>query len=398
MRLLSILAVSFAIGGSALAQEARMTKFGTHFKPIDAVLNKSHKRVEITGAPSQTAPRYYRLRIRVTNPQSGKWSIVVRSSGGQVLSAFDQEARICETDGGCWTKRLDAKLPAVQLSTVSDDVRVEVVDALYMPSEAETPFYSPMPGNTNELLSSLGIPDSDARIALQMQADNLGMLIGFGPGTDGKPVNWCCSGTRLTSDLFMTNWHCGAAEKMPETSFWQDDICASTIIDMSWDGDSQGREFACRKVEFSDKSLDVAIIRMSGLADGPALSEPLVRPKLSWERPSNGNSVAILHHPACQAKSITRGCSVLNAEVAVWTGPEDGDPKTDFSHNCTTETGSSGGPVYSSEGKIVGIHHLGVSPARMEPGNFGVSAEAILSEIQQSNQALFDELGVPPRP
>ena len=59
------------------------------------------------------------------------------------------------------------------------------------------------------------------------------------------------------------------------------------------------------------------------------------------------------------AKSITRGCSVLNAQV--WTGPEEGDRKTEFAHNCTTETGSSGGPVYSNDGKIVGIHHLGVS-------------------------------------
>ncbi len=145
-----------------------------------------------------------------------------------------------------------------------------------------------------------------------------------GPGTDGKPVNWCCSGTRLTSDLFITNWHCGAAERMPDDSFWQGDVCASTIIDMSWDGDNQGREFACRKVEFSDKNLDVAIIRLSSLADGPALSEPLVRPKLSWEHPSNGNSIAVLHHPACQAKSITRGCSILNSQVAVWTGPRTG--------------------------------------------------------------------------
>ncbi|TAY82527.1 serine protease (plasmid) [Rhizobium leguminosarum] len=392
MKIPATIALVATLACPAAAQEARGTKFGIAFKPIDAVLSKTRKRVEITGAPSQDEPRYYRLRIKVTNPGNEDWSIVIRASTGQVLSAFDQKASACETDAGCWTRRLNSKLPAVQLSTQSANVRAEVVDGLYMPSQVASPFYSPMPGNTNELLAGLSFPNTNEKVAMQTLADDLGMLIGSGPGIDGKLANWCCSGTRLTSDLFMTNWHCGGADSTLAASFWQGGICHSAIVDMSWDSDDEGREYACQKVEFSSEDLDVAIIRLTPLADGPALSRPLLLPKLNEEPLTAGESVTVLHHPACVAKSVTRGCSVLNPNVATWTGPEDAASITEFTHNCTTENGSSGGPVFASDGRIIGLHHLGVGPMRMEPGNFAVNVAAILMEIKRTNDPLYKEL------
>lgn len=395
MKILAALAVAFAVAlsGPALTQEARGTRFGTAFKPVDAVLSKTRKRVEITGTPSEADPRYYRLRIKVTNPNHEDWSIVIRASTGQILTTFDRKAQACETEAGCWTRRLNSKLPVVQLSTASDKVKAEAVDGLYMPSQAPSPFYSPMPGNTNELLASLNFPNNTERVAMQTLADSLGMLINSGPALDGKLVNWCCSGTRLTADLFMTNWHCGAADRMADDAYWKDKICPSVIIDMSWDGDDEGREYACQKVEFADKKLDVAILRLAPLADGLALSRPLSLPKLNEQPLTQGEKVTVLHHPACLAKSVTRGCSVLNPKVATWTSPEDSTTDiTEFAHNCTTETGSSGGPVFADDGRIIGLHHLGVGPARMQPGNFAVDIAKILEAIKQVNNSLYLEL------
>lgn len=83
MKIPATIALVATLACPAAAQEARGTKFGIAFKPIDAVLSKTRKRVEITGAPSQDEPRYYRLRIKVTNPGNEDWSIVIRASTGQ---------------------------------------------------------------------------------------------------------------------------------------------------------------------------------------------------------------------------------------------------------------------------------------------------------------------------
>jgi hypothetical protein len=54
---------------------------------------------------------------------------------------------------------------------------------------------------------------------------------------------------------------------------------------------------------------------------------------------------------------------------------------------CTTENGSSGGPVYSTEARLFGLHHLGVSPMRLEPGNFAVDMGSILDEIRSKGDS-----------
>jgi V8-like Glu-specific endopeptidase len=385
--------LALALVSPASAQEARGTNFGITFKPSDAVLSKTRMRVPITGAPSNIEPRYYRLRIKVTNPDNKDWSIAIRAPTGQILSAFDQKAAACETDVGCWTRRLNSSLPTVQLSTQSDTLKAEVIDGLYMPTQVAQTHYSPMPNSSDELLSKLSFTNPDEKVAMQTLADGLGMLLNSGAAPNGKLVNWCCSGTRLTTDLFMTNWHCGAADRMADAAYWKDNICPSVIVDMSWDGDDEGREYACQKVEFADKKLDVAILRLTPLADGLALSRPLSLPKLNEQPLTQGENVTVLHHPACVAKSVTRGCSVLNPKVATWTSPEDSTTDiTEFAHNCTTETGSSGGPVFADDGRIIGLHHLGVGPARMQPGNFAVDIAKILDAMKQANNPLYLEL------
>lgn len=373
-------------------EEALVTEFGTPFKPLDAVLSKARPRIEIDGRVPGEEPRYYRLRIRVENPDSETWAIVVRSPVGQILTAFDQSEQACESEAGCWTRRLTSRLPVVQVSTLSTVVRAEVLDGLYMPSKPEKTFYSPMQGSRDELITGLSFTNREEKVMMQSLADNLGMLVGSGPKADGELANWCCSGVRLTSDLFMTNWHCGAAPRMPDDAHWRPGICHSGIVDMSWDGDDESREFSCQNVEFKDKALDVAILRLSPIADGPALTRPLLQPSLSTRPVADGDRLFVLHHPACAPKSVTRGCSVMKGGVATWTAPAQAGAATEFSHNCTTENGSSGGPVYSADARLVGLHHLGVSPMRLEPGNFAVDLSSILEKIRHEDHTLLEEI------
>jgi V8-like Glu-specific endopeptidase len=61
-------------------------------------------------------------------------------------------------------------------------------------------------------------------------------------------------------------------------------------------------------------------------------------------------------------KQITMHCGVQSWSVPGWTA---GASTVDFSHDCDTEGGSSGAPVFNTSGQIVGLHHYGhaVDPA-----------------------------------
>ena len=397
-RLLSIVAaLALGAGAAAGAETPPVTSFGIAFKPFDAKLSKNRRTVQITKPFPEDSPRYYRLRIKVDNPQREDWTISVRSPVGQLLTTFDQEETSCEDETGCWTVRLSSKLPSVNFATESTAVRAEIVGAVYMPEEARHPFYSPMPNSIDEKLSSMSFSSPDERTAMHGLADSLGLFIGSGNTADGLSVaNWCCSGIRLTDDLFMTNWHCGAASGMRDEAYWPQgtngNACQMGIVDMSWDDDDLGREFSCEKVEYTSKALDVAVLRLGTLADGLELSRPLRQPIVSEDPIRSGDEVMILHHPACKPKSVTRGCTVLKAGIRSWTGTDADEPKTEFTHNCTTEAGSSGGPVFSSALKMIGIHHLGVDSTRDEPGNFAVGLSFILDEIKRGKPDIYGEI------
>lgn len=371
----------------------KTTEFGVVFTPFVTTLSKSSNRIQIDAPDLGVHPRYYRLRFQVKNPDATPWTITIRSPGGQMLSTFDQTDERCQTDAGCWTVRLGSSLPTVRFETPSDNAKAEVVTGLYMPEQAKQTFYSPMQGSRDELISALNLTDDDEKSAMQDKAENLGMFIGSGPNKDGDRVNWCCSGVRLTGDLFMTNWHCGAAEGQSDSAYWNTssafNSCQASLVDLSWDQDLQGREYSCRNVEFQDKTLDVAILRLGKLADGPLLTRPLSPPVLSDRHVAAGDTIAVLHHPACEPKSVTRNCSVKDPSVPSWV---DSQVKTEFSHNCTTESGSSGGPIYAADGKLIGLHHLGVKEGQADPANFAVGSEAILAAIKQKNAPLFAEI------
>ncbi len=368
------------------------TEFGVNFKPLDTRLDATRKAVSIT-KPSLDAPRYYRLRLKVTNPDRAPWTVVIRATGGQVLSTFDERETACEDVNGCWTVRLPSAAPRVQFETASPTAVAEVPEALYMPDRAQRTFYSAMPNSQVERLSALQ-PPTDRLRRLHDLADHLGLFIGSGPTPDGqRTVNWCCSGVRLTRDLFLTNWHCGAAAGMPDGAYWttgpKPRACRSGIVDLSYDGDPVGREYGCQTVAYVDKHLDAAVLRLARLSDGPALTPPLRPLSLGAPgEPASGAELQVFHHPACEAKSVTRACSVAAAAVPGWSDPS---RTSEFSHLCTTERGSSGGPVFDAAGRLVGLHHQGVDPAR-GPGNFAVRIADLVDAIAAADPSLHAEI------
>lgn len=369
------------------------TDFGQSYKPLDTRLSATRKTVTIR-PPSTETPRYYRLRLMVTNPDRAPWTVVIRAPRGQVLATFDQRETACEETNGCWSIRLLTSQPSVQFETASPTARAEVPEALFMPATARKAFYSVMPNSRVTPLGQLALPDTDRLRAVHDLADHLGLFIGSGPTPDGqRTANWCCSGVRLTGDLFLTNWHCGAAAGMPDGGYWTTGpkarACRSGIVDLSWDEDQVGREYGCQTVAFVDKPLDAAVLRLAPLADGPALTAPL-RPLAFGgpDEPAAGAELQVFHHPACEPKAVTRACTVAAATVPGWS---DRTRASEFSHLCTTERGSSGGPVFDAAGRLVGLHHQGVDPAR-GPGNFAVRMADLLAAIAAADPALHREI------
>ena len=61
----------------------------------------------------------------------------------------------------------------------------------------------------------------------------------------------------------------------------------------------------------------------------------------------------------------------------------------DFGHNASTTGGASGSPVFNQYGKLVGVHHAGLSQSGLQGFNYGVKAKYVkelLDELEKKQQ------------
>jgi hypothetical protein len=194
----------------------------------------------------------------------------------------------------------------------------------------------------------------------------------------------------LTPDLYLTNWHCGAAEGLPDEAYWHKDRCAETLVDTSWDGDKIGRENTCTRVEAKSKPLDYAVVRLSPLIGSGSAAGQAEPVRFARGRPANGDGLVIIHHAVCKPKLVSASCPVAEASFAGWQGSE----KTEFTHRCDTEGGSSGAPVFNESGALVGLHHLGFSAVngQCDMKNKAVYIDEILADIKRSAPNVYEEI------
>jgi hypothetical protein len=366
--------------------EGMVTTFGSVYAP-NKLLSREVPHTELDRGE---AVRYYRLHIRIKdNANDLPWRILVRSEAGQLLTMFDEKAPGC-SDEGCWTRRLPTSKLSVEFRGDDKSAKAHIDKAIYMRASAEKTYYSPIEGKGDpEALSSLSQGNADEKALLRRTGDRLGMFMSSGKFGQTE-THWCCSGIRLTRDLFMTNWHCGALNGASETSFWDGDgagpACKNALVDMSWDGDAVSREYGCIGVQRKDKRLDYAIIRLGKIADGEELIAPIEPLRLSEQPPVSGKDVAILQHNACKEKSVARSCQVQRVGLPSWK-PDASTATSEFNYNCPTEGGSSGGPVYDKVlGTIIGLHHLGYNvqtAPQLDQFNTGVEMRAIVSDIKK---------------
>ncbi|NMO19223.1 trypsin-like peptidase domain-containing protein [Pyxidicoccus fallax] len=209
--------------------------------------------------------------------------------------------------------------------------------------------------------------------------------------------SWCCSGAMVSPSLFLTNWHCGGPDAFLgnaalEAGVWSPDICADSVIDLSWDGDGTSREYACAQVVAKDKALDFALLRVRPI--GP--TEPAPYARLSLDGPAAG-LLDVIHHAGCSPKLISQNCALTSTSHPGWIQPT----TTELTHRCDTEQGSSGAPVFDSQGRLVALHHLGfaVDPRTckyQDRENKAVRIAPIIERIRELAPDAGGELGFPP--
>lgn len=367
-------AVAVALAAGAVSGQPR-TELGRRY-PTALVLSASTPRQEIPHCVAGDTARYLRARLRLLAGGGGRFYLTVRDATERPMQVLTAESFV--EGGTSWTMRvpgcrLQLELALADSTPESAAVQIRVVEYLAMPDRVPNPYYS-LQDDDNPQYRELFSASSGG--ATRVLGDAVGMVM-----ASHGPVSWCCSGVAVGENLLLTNWHCGGSEGVSDSAVWSEDVCADTIVDLSWDGDDVSREFQCSKVLATDKDLDFALLELR-----PAGGQGPARPALvRADSPRAGEALRVIHHPACLSKQVTSGAGCTVA-AAGWPSWVDRTPDVDLAHRCDTEEGSSGGGVFDAGGRLLALHHRGFAhtsdtQASQQRLNMAVRLDRILAHL-----------------
>ena len=192
----------------------------------------------------------------------------------------------------------------------------------------------------------------------------------------------------IASDLNLTNYHCGVTQLTPAT-------CRATTIDLGWEKGGVRWQFVCAGVEAESVDLDFAILRLSPLLGPTGARGGSLAARLSEAEPQVDEELYMIHHADCAYKRISSSYCSVRAVRTSWTDTTGRGPLTEFAHDCDTERGSSGAPVFDVNGTVVGLHHLGYEDCggTADRLNKAVSAVQIRDTVAATYPKLAAELG-----
>lgn len=190
-----------------------------------------------------------------------------------------------------------------------------------------------------------------------------------------------CTGFRVAPDLFMTNQHCSTFKTCDAVRFhlgFETALPAEKQI-----------YFRCVAVETVFLGLDFALYRVERIASDVPDDFPILT--LARYIPKNFTPLFFPAHPATGPKKIDRSAACQIMEAVPFPFYE----RTNIAHSCDSMSGSSGGPLISSETKsVVALHWGGVSTDSPKPYNHGIPMKAVLDYIEIHAPAAFSKLTI----
>jgi V8-like Glu-specific endopeptidase len=183
-----------------------------------------------------------------------------------------------------------------------------------------------------------------------------------------------CTGFLLTPELFITNNHC-----IKEN--WQ---IPSTEIHFGYETNSTQKEIVTiSKIEVSSKALDFSLLRLSR----PLNNRSVV--KIDTNPVRVPQQLVLIGYPNANFKTI----SVIDCVIQKAIADDQPNGENDFYHLCDTQGGNSGSPVINNDnGRVVGIHHLGIPGVNDRGINLAVKITSVLNHIRSSNESLYNQI------
>jgi hypothetical protein len=163
-----------------------------------------------------------------------------------------------------------------------------------------------------------------------------------------------CSGFAVGPRALLTNYHCLRESAVyAATRDRRPAACSDVAVHFDFDRQPQPDTVAravCLSVTDASEDLDYALLELSDPA--PAGGRARRHLVLSDQVLTGDEEVFVVHHPVGLAKKVSFGC------LAYAGGPR-------IEHDCDTSGGSSGAPVVTRDGRVVGLHHEGAYPREL---------------------------------
>lgn len=315
---------------------------------------------------------FLRLHIRARKFSEHKgWKLRVLDGAGQPVQELNETSfNGAPPDARLWTKRITGHRVRVELLSPAEspaglDLKIDTVSY---------EFFKPGPRaittGRNDMEDLVGVYK---RTSLFYAYSKPVAAVFFVRASGSSETN--CTGFLLAPQLLLTNQHCISQEVQVGG--------ASVVFNYERDPPTQ-EVFGVRRIAVQSRQLDYSLLEL----DRPAAAWSTV--KVDLNQLSEGQPLLVIEHPNRKVKIVSvKDCNVGAVKVVEFPALD-----KDFYHLCDTEGGASGSPVINrATGRVVGLHHLGISDPLFNRGrNLAVGIGAVLEDIRLQDSLLHAQI------
>ena len=382
-----------------------VTLFGTWF-PADLVLDRTTPRPQSPISPvvAEGPVESIRLKLETTPVAGAAWRLVLRDGAGRVLAILGPADFADGPQVGPhrrWTSRLPASRIMPELLNARLGESVSIRSGIALPHGSPDQRLFSIAGSQplwNELYKQGDARPKEVGDAVGMLVTSSVAIEGGGLTENHERTPWCCTGVMVAPNVFMTNWHCGGRGATNPQAYWNSDVWDNTVVDLGWDDGQVRRQYNVVKRLYVNQGLDVAFLEITPTVGAGAAVGQSNTVQISTDEPTANEPVFIVHHARCLPKLVTRNCAIVGPRPG-WTATGAAPASTEVAHNCDTEPGASGAPVFNASGQLVALHHLGFNqggacqiPDRL---NRAVTMKSIAHDLREKAPELAARLGWP---